>query len=355
MKSRAVRIVAAPMCLALTLQSCASGAGEPSGTATVAATPIASDPSVLPSPTRLPAEQPDGQPDLGPFRSATLTVPDWGPTAGSGCSEGWITLTDGGQESNDQHRPVNVLSYVAVDVDHDGAKDYVAHLMCGEGPEAGGSQVVAYRLDGRELRPIGRIVGTQDGFAMMDHIEARSGGRVAVLVAKEYTDGGEETVPNQWRTYAWRQGRFRQVDGPTTFPAKSPAARLSVVPSVLTFRQIGSGFAGRMTVAVSNDGDVDVARLEIRLILPGQVQPAGADWAGCTTGPEETTFVCVVAGPRARSRISMPFTFVASDKPVPVDDEVGNGNHQVWITQRPPFGGQVLINDPDALIPITLP
>lgn len=268
-----------------------------------------------------------------------------------------MTLTDGGQERDDRGRPVNVLSYVAVDVDRDGAMDYVAHLMCGEGPEAGGSQVVAFRRAGGELRPIGRIVGTQDGFAMMDHVEARGDGRVAILVAKEYTDGGEETVPNQWRTYAWRQGRFRQVAGPTTFPAKSPAARLSVVPSALPFRPAGSGFTGRLTVTVSNDGDVDVARLEIRLILPSQVQPAGGEWAGCAAdrADNETAFICVVAGPRARSRISMPFTFVATDKPVPSDDQVGNGNHFVSITQRPPFGGQVLIDDPDAIIPIDLP
>jgi hypothetical protein len=364
MKPRTVRlaaVAAASMGLALTLQACASRADEPSGPTPVAATPGASDPSAVPSPTLLPTERPEGQPDLGPFESATLTVPDWGPDAGAGCSEGRMTLTDGGQEPDDGYRPVNVLSYVAVDVDRDGAKEYVAHLMCGEGPEAGGSQVVAFRRDGRELRPIGRIVGTQDGFGMMDYVEVRDGGRVAVLVAKEYTDVGEETVPNQWRTYAWRQGRFRQVDGPTTFPAKSPAARLSVVPSALTFRRAGDGYTGRMTVTVSNAGAVDVARLEIRLVLPGQVRPAGGDWAGCTAGSDddpadnETAFSCVVAGPRARSRVSMPFTFVAADKPVPAEDEVGMGNHYVWTTQRPPFGGQVVIDNPDAVIPIKLP
>ncbi|MEU4218850.1 hypothetical protein [Actinoplanes sp. NPDC026623] len=316
----------------------------------------------VPSPTLLPTERQSGRPDLGPFESGTLTVPSWGVAASVGCSEGRMTLTDAGQERDDPHRPVNVLSYVAVDVDQDGAEDYVAHLMCGEGPEAGGSQVVAFRRDGRELRPIGRIVGTQDGFGMMDHVEARSGGRVAILVAKEYTDTGEETVPNQWRTYAWRKGGFQQVGGPTTFPAKPPAALLSVVPSTLAFRPAGSGFTGKMTVTVRNDGDVDVPRLELLLILPGQVRPAGGDWAGCTVRSDEddksddpTALVCAVDGPRARSRVSMPFTFVAAEKPVAVEDEIGIGNHEVSITQLPPFGGQVAMKVPEAIIAISLP
>jgi hypothetical protein len=324
------------------------------------APPAVSPGPSAPSPTRLAIEPPDGQEDLGPFESATFTVPDWGVPASVGCSEGRMTLT-AGQEPDDPHRPVNVLSYVAVDVDRDGVEDYVAHLMCGEGPEAGGSQIVAFRRDGGELRPIGRILGTQDGFGMMDYLEARGGGRVAILVAEEYTDGGEESVPNQWRTYAWRKGGFRQVDGPTTFPAKPPAAQLSVVPSTLAFRPAGSGFTGRMTVTVRNDGDVDVPRLQILLILPGQVRPAGGDWAGCTVrsyddpDADDTALVCAVAGPRARSRVSMPFAFVATDRPVAVDDEVGLGNHNVSIAQLPPFDGQVLLKNPEAVIPISLP
>jgi hypothetical protein len=51
----------------------------------------------------------------------------------------------------------------------------------------------------------------------------------------------------------------------------------------------------------------------------------------------------------------MPFTFVAADKPVSLDDPVNLGNHYVFISQPPPFDGQVTINDPEAVIPISLP
>jgi hypothetical protein len=310
-----------------------------------------------PSPTVLPTERQDAAPDLGPFTSATITVPSWGAEADATCAKGRVSLNHGQYLGDATHRPVNVLSYVAADVNHDGTEDYVAHVKCGEGPESGGSQIVGFRRSGQELEPMGRIVGTQDGLAMMDHLEVRGGGRVAVLVSQEYTDTGQNTVPNQWRTYAWQDGRFRQVDGPTAFPARSPTALLSVVPSTLTFRPLGTGFTGELTVTVRNDGTNDVARLEIRLILPSEVRPAGGVWSGCAALPNsgQTGLVCTVAGPGARSRISVPFTFVAAEKPVLDEDPLLRGNHYVSVSQAPPFDGQVIISPSEAVIPITTP
>jgi hypothetical protein len=321
-------------------------------------------PTAAPSPATLPIEQQEGQPDLGPFQSATITVPAWGSAADGKCTKGRIKLDDGQYQRDTAHQTVNVLSYVAADVDHDGVQDYVAHLMCGEGPEAGGSQIVAFRRSGQELEPIGRVVGTQDGIAMMDYLEVRGDGRIAVLVSKEYTDGGQSSVPNQWRTYAWQDGRFRQVDGPRTFPAQPPSSRLSVTSSALSFRPAGNGFTGALTVTVRNDGAVDVARLQILLILPSQVRPAGDGWKGCATRPgsdetapstEETALVCTVTGPRAQSHISVPFAFTAVDKPVAIDDPITLGNHYVSISQPPPFDGQVVIHSPDAVFPVEVP
>jgi hypothetical protein len=318
-----------------------------------------------PSPVTLPIERQEGQPELGPFASAAVTVPTWGSAADTTCPKGRMSLANGQYERDSAHQMVNLMSYVEADVDHDGVEDYVAQLMCGEGPEAGGSQIVAFRRSGQELEPIGRIVGTQDGLAMMDYLQVRDGGQVAVLVSKQYTDGGQNTVPNQWRTYAWQDGRFRQVGGPRTFPAHPPASRLSVASSALSLRPAGNGFTGQLTVTVRNDGVVDVARLEILLILPGQVRPAGQGWEGCAarteedeTAPsgDETALVCTVPGPLARSQISIPFTFVAVDKPVvTLDDPDDLGNHYVSISQLPPFDGQVTINPPEAVIPINVP
>jgi hypothetical protein len=46
---------------------------------------------------------------------------------------------------------------------------------------------------------------------------------------------------------------------------------------------------------------------------------------------------------------------VAAEKPVAVEDEIGIGNHEVSMTQLPPFGGQVSMKVPEAIIPISLP
>ncbi|MEV4714014.1 hypothetical protein [Micromonospora sp. NPDC049374] len=125
----------------------------------------------------------------------------------------------------------------------------------------------------------------------------------------------------------------------------------------MSFRQQGDGFTGRLTVAVTNDGAVDVARLEILLILPVQVRPAGDDWNGCAVRPDatQTALVCTVPGPQAQSSSTVQFTFVAVDKPVPLDDPIGLGNHYMQVSQVPPLNGQVTINDPETIIPITVP
>ena len=312
----------------------------------------------VPSPTALPTAPEDDGPDLGPFTSATITVPSWGSAGdATGCVTGRVTLSDGQYyREGAAGSAVNVLSYVATDVDHDGDEDYVAHLMCGEGPESDGSQIVAFRRSSQELKVIGRVIGTQDGLAMMDYLEARAGGQVAVLVSKEYTDSGQNTVPNQWRTYAWQGGRFRQVAGPTAFPARPPAAVLSVAASELRFRPAGNGFTGGTTVTVRNDGDLDVARLEILLIVPSQAKPTGEGWAGCVISSDDgdgsTAYTCTVAGPRAHSQVSRPFAFVATEQPTPVEDELGRTNHDVSISQVPPFDGLVTFAKLEAVIPM---
>jgi len=318
--------------------------------------PEASPPPAGASPTALPSERADRGPDLGPFSSATITVPSWGAATDATCTKGRVTL-NGGQGVSGTRRPVNVLGYVTADVDRDGVDDYVAYLRCGEGPESGGGQIVAFRQGASELQVIGQVIGPQDGFAMMDHMQARDGGRIAVLVSKVYADGGQNTVPNQWRTYAWQGGRFRQVDGPTSFPADPPSSRLTVTASPLAFQVQGVAFTGSTTVTVRNDGNVPVARLELLLILPEGVRPAGEGWEACSVrpDPQHNAVVCTLDGPGAGAQVSYPLTFFALKRPVPVDDPVNIGNHYVAIRQLTRFDGQVVIEHPEAVIPITVP
>ncbi|MDG6108581.1 hypothetical protein Daura_14385 [Dactylosporangium aurantiacum] len=324
-----------------------------------APTPEASPPPAVASPTTLPSEVAYRGPDLGPFASGTITVPSWGATLDATCTKGKVTL-ESGQGVSGTRRPVNVLGYATTDVDHDDIGDYVAYLRCGEGPESGGGQIVAYRRlpsDPSELQPIGQVIGPQDGFAMMDHLQARDGGRIAVLVSEQYSDAGQNAVPNQWRTYALQDGRFRQVDGPTTFPADAPSSRLTVTASALTFHLQGRAFTGSTTVTVRNDGNVPVARLELLLILPEGVRPAGDGWQSCAVRPDpgHNAVVCELDGPGAGATVAYPLTFFAARRPAPVDDPVNLGNHYVAIRQLTPYDGQVVIEHPEAVIPVTVP
>ena len=312
---------------------------------------------MLPAP---PAEP--GAPDLGLFKGATITVPSWGAGVAS-CPTGRVTLI-GVQHVPREGRPISLMSYVPSDVDDDGVGDYVAYILCGEGPESPGWQVVAFRRSGNELVPIGRVIGSQDGLAMMSGLKAESGGRIAVNVSNQYTDSGEQYVPHQWRTFGWQGGRFRQVAGPTSFPANPPAARLSVDPADLVFRWAQGGrYVGEMSVRVGNAGDAAVANAVLTFFLPAEVKPAGDAWSGCTmrrfeSSPTTVRIDCALGGLGPHTFPSLEFQLVADEKPRVLGSietgADGPDNHYLLIDQLPP----ITFNDPrtfEADIRIVLP
>jgi hypothetical protein len=297
--------------------------------------------AVLPAPTSLPAPIADAaEHDLGPFAGATFIIPAWGDGAAS-CPSGTVTLGENGQYVG-RSRVVNLMSYVAADVDRDGHGDHVAFFMCGEGPESPGWQVVAYRKAAPGLAPIGRVVGSRDGFAMMSGLRAEADGRIAVNVAERYSDSGEQYVPHQWRTFAWQGGRFRQVDGPTSFPTNPPAARLSVDPADLALRSVSGGLVGDLTVTAHNTGDVAVTQVSLMIILPIEVRPADGGWTGCTMTSAEVTLIDCPLGPLpAGSSRVFTATVIATGQPRLVGStEQGRyapSNHYLAIEQRPPY------------------
>jgi hypothetical protein len=305
--------------------------------------PASSLPSA-PRATALPAPPPEPAPDIGPFRGATVTIPTWGARVTT-CPTGRVTFTQAGQYLG-RDRVVTLVSAVMSDVDGDGAGDYVAFLMCGEGPESPGWQVVAFRQSSGQLVPIGRVIGSQDGLAMMSGLEARPGGRIAVNVSNQYSDSGEQFVPHQWRTYAWLGAGFRQVEGPTSFPATQPAAALSVDPATLLLRPTaGGGLAGAMTVTVRNSGDAAVTNAVVTFILPTEVGPAGGAWDGCAmTSNGSTTSIlidCPLGRLDAHAAPAFIFEFVATGQPrVAGADQPGRyvpSNHYLSIDQRRPY------------------
>ncbi len=327
--------VAVTLLTASTLGGCGPSDAAPGPASTL---PVAPAPTILPEP---PAEP---MPDLGPFTRATVVVPDWGP--GVPCATGRVTVPNG-QHVPSHGRVLNLMAVVTSDVDRDGVEDYVAEILCGEGPESPGWQAVAFRRSGDTLFPIGRVIGSQDGFAMMSGLKAVTKDRIAVNVSNQYTDSGEQYVPHQWRTYAWQAGRFSQVDGPTSFPANPPAARLSVDPADLYFRPAQDGrYVGDLTVTARNSGDAAVANAVLTFFLPFEVRPAGGAWSDCTmlaltTSSTSIRIDCPLGGLAAETSRSMTVQLVAVDRPrVQGSITAFSGepaNHHVVIGQRPPY------------------
>jgi hypothetical protein len=323
--------------VAVTATTMVAACGQPAKPGTVNALPTAPAAVELPPP---PAEPP---PDFGPFANATVTIPDWGAGVTS-CPAGRLTLTDGFLFDQAMNRSVFVMSYAAVDVDRDGAEDYVADVRCGEGPESPGWQVVAFRRSGQALVPLGRVIGSQDGLAMVSGVEGRDAGRVAVNLGQQYTDSGEEAVPHQWRVYAWAGGRFEQVDGPTAFPPDPPSAVLSVEAGELVFRPVQGGLlAGDLRVGLRNSGTAGVTDSHLHLVVPVSARPAGPAWDGCTlarhSGDPLMRIECPVGALAAGSVWANTYQFVTDGEPwlpiagFPPDQHAS----QVWIEQRPPY------------------
>jgi len=332
------------LAVGISLQPAAAPSPAPSVTA-----------SAAPKPTPLPSIQQDQAPGVGPFLDATISVPSWGP-ANTRCATGQVKLT-GVQYDPGNGRPlVTVLSSVTTDVDGDGTPDYVAHLACGEGPEGPGAQIVAFRRSGARLVPIARVIGTQDGLALLGGFEARGGGQIAVQVAAEYTDSGIQFVPNQWRVYALQGGRFRQVAGATSFPADPPAAALSIITGPLTFSRAASGYVGDLTVTVANTGPLDVTHAELTILAPVQAQPAGDGWTGCagTAYAEALVVKCPVADLIAGSTRQLHFRFVAAVVPARSAAPVGPENHDHYVTlsQLPPYVFEHITDALEAPFPV---
>lgn len=336
----AVAATVAALAVAVSLQPAAGPSPAPSATPS----------EVAPQPTTLPGYVDPHAPDpgIGPFTDATVTVPPWGPGS-SGCATGRVKIVNG-QYLPPSGRAINVLSSITTDVDGDGTADYVAHLTCGEGPESPGGQIVAFRRAGTRLEPIGRVIGTQDGLAMVESVEARGGGKIAVQVAAAYTDSGIQWVPNQWRVYALQGGKFRQVAGPTSFPANPPAAALSVAASPLTFARAGSQYVGDLTITVANTGALDVASAELDILLPFQARPAGDGWSGCATAYDQEVLAvrCTLTGLTAGSTRPLHLRFLAATVPVRGNEPIGPENHDHYVTlgQLPPV---VFEHDTDVL------
>jgi hypothetical protein len=241
--------------------------------ATPSASPSASD-SPAPSPSVTSASSPttkapNGQIPLALLKNATLNLPPWLPSWRSGCPSGPQKFTDGSRYvAQSDHLWIDKVVYG--DVDHDGAPETVARVLCED--EYSTYQVVAFDRDAHgKIRTLGRVAGSTLSAtdftpgAVTDICDLRIGadGSIQLQVldfpvpfaCSERQDVQARWVTKQWRTFAWNGSGFVQSAGPTSFPTNPYASDLSVTSSDLTMvHQTNGHYLGTMTVTVKNVG-----------------------------------------------------------------------------------------------------
>jgi hypothetical protein len=157
----------------------------------------------------------------------------------------------------------------AVDLDHDGTNEVVVMVTCGG--VKWDNRVVAFKRgpDG-SIRTLGTVLAahavpvnwylatTPDGVVWVDVADILSGPADTPGVAQD-----------QWRGYAWQDGRFVQVDGPTSFPVNPRVTDLAVSATPLVFDPpVGGIRHGSTTLTVRNLGPSSIP-FTLQFVAPG--------------------------------------------------------------------------------------
>jgi len=262
-------------------------------------TPTAS-PSAAPTPTS--TATPEAQPTRGPGQllDTTLTL-SWANALADETCGGPVTIVDG-------HSGLIVQSTMGFDVDRDGDREIVAHVLCVVG-QAGPGQLLVIRLDPTGPTIVGTVLETdwpgesgdpsQRGPATIRGYVGLSDGSIRVDVAHTFTCCGipSQAAVVQQRTYRWIGSSFAQVAGPTTFVADRALADIEVDVSTLVFSAPVDGYrTGTLTVRVHNNGPQPAADVSVYLEhYFGIEEPAGGDWGRCTSPSSRGTTSAVCA------------------------------------------------------------
>ncbi|WP_431927438.1 hypothetical protein [Micromonospora wenchangensis] len=287
------------------------GTGTPTPSAPT--TPTGSPPPTGAGPTTTP---PDGRISRDDLLATPVTLPAW--PAGTACRTGGVRLTADGREGKNA-----LLAIAHGDVDGDGAQETVALVQCVFGTH-GWQQVVAFDRDtaGRVVT-VGRVVASaRERPQWLIGVQVNGDGVVRVQVGDIYPGGGwaGEWSQRQWRGYRWDGGSFRQVSGPTGFPANPHEVNLVVTATELVFGVAPDGSrTGGTTVRVRNTGTAPARSVALRLDLPAALRPDGDGWSACRSAPGTTggPVRCEVGGlaPGAEIRLVLGVRVAGDDPP----------------------------------------
>jgi hypothetical protein len=199
-----------------------------------------------PSPTTAasyPSDQASTTPSAAPatpadVRNATLMLPAF-PGFGSECPAGTRTFVNGAAALSGQAQLViGEMAPIMSDLDGASGDEEVTTVRCQTPRSVDVTQLLALRVgtDGA-LTPLGYVVNspdTPDVSATFDHDNVKvDNGVVRVTVYGPYQTNGWPPCNRQVRGYAYRNGAFSQVSGPTRFT--KPSKNLHQVD----FRNVG--------------------------------------------------------------------------------------------------------------------
>ncbi|MGW4500563.1 hypothetical protein ACWENR_18370 [Micromonospora sp. NPDC004336] len=320
------------------------GPVQPTGTPSGSPTPSTSaGSSASPTPTgagSAPAA-PNGRISRAQLLATPVSLPEWRP--GSACPTRGARLV--GEATRDGTNVLLGLAYG--DVDRDGATETVALTQCLRGT-GGPMQVVAFDRDpAGGIVTLGRVATTaRETPQWITDVEVAPGGLVRVQVADLAPGGGWplDWSQRQWRGYRWGDGRFTQVEGPTTFGPNPYFADLAVSATDLTLSTAEDGSrSGTVEVLVRHLRGREVTRAVLDLDLPGQLRLVGGSTACADdTGLRDAPLVCqlgpIAPGGEVRLRLELR---------VPPGSALAAGSARVSVVPHGPGGHHLIEPDRD--------
>jgi hypothetical protein len=279
--------------------------------------PVASaSPAVSASPSVTPVTPaPDGRIPLADLKNATLDIPAWPADNLTGLS-GRLTFVNGEVLSPPDaafsfERHIVIFSATYGDVDADGAQETLALVGCVV--QGGSEQLIAFDRDAAgNIVTLGTVAATTGDVRLIDDSTVLVGDDGSVLVrVGDYGPCCGDATPVQYqdRGYRWNGHEFRQVSGPTSFPANPSFTETGLTPGELVFGPAVDGVRhGALTVTVSYLRGVTPDHLTLNFSVPDGVQREGANWPP-PRGASGAEFTINLANPLVGSSAVYTFGF----------------------------------------------
>jgi hypothetical protein len=230
----------------------------------IAATPTATADAPSPSATPTTPPKPITIEDLV---AAGIPIPKF---SASNCK-----TTIGPKSASQTEDDVFVEKLVIANLDGDAEQETAAWVKCTQYEEYL-SQVVGYERDAAgEIISLGAMVKEPPHPNDFTSLEAIAGGGLLVTVEFDTYSPEPDDPEGQRRAFAWRDGAFRQIEGPTEFKRANADLKLTVLGDLI-WPKAGQSTA-TLKLRVENKGPEAAPQFLIDFFLDGLSKVVGVD------------------------------------------------------------------------------